>query len=314
MFCIGIALFRIPICTHSYHYILNIQAKGCLNGPQTRECYFEPLTSNCKLSDVDDISSTENSVVLATEKDEYDRNKRTIYSSYSPWFRLTNKKYSWTGLRGGDNDHSTINMIAASLAYYFRPKPWLIKQIDERIRRSIPTDLNPEQTVGVPIRRSDKCYGHNVTGSAAGELECPPLESYLQGIKEYMSFDPLIRNVIVTSEDKSACDEFVEIMKRELPSLRVVLNVGDVQQGTGSGSKLESYVEGSANADVVASALTSLHLHLRAKYFITTTKSTWTSTIAVMARVYGFASEIYTLDIGRNSNAFSGYARSGCYP
>ena len=128
-----------------------------------------------------------------------------------------------------------------------------------------------------------------------------------------IQFDPHIENVIVTSEDKSACDEFIELMKKELPSLRVVLNVGDVQQGTGSGSKLESYVEGAGNADVVASALTSLHLHMRARYFVITTKSTWTSTIAVMARVYGFASNVYTIDIGKNANAFGSYARSGSY-
>ena len=92
-----------------------------------------------------------------------------------------------------------------------------------------------------------------------------------------------------------------------------MLNVGDVQQGTGSGSKLESYVEGAGNADVVASALTSLHLHMRARYFVITTKSTWTSTIAVMARVYGFASDVYTIDIGKTANAFGSYARSGSY-
>mmetsp|Transcript_15024 Transcript_15024/g.32389 ORF Transcript_15024/g.32389 Transcript_15024/m.32389 type:complete len:108 (+) Transcript_15024:44-367(+) len=83
-------------------------------------------------------------------------------------------------------------------------------------------------------------------------------------------------------------------------------------QGTGSGSKLESYVEGAANANVVASALTSMHLHLRARYFIITSKSTWTSTISVMARVYGFASEVFVLDIGRNTNNFAELARSGC--
>ena len=103
-------------------------------------------------------------------------------------------------------------------------------------------------------------------------------------------------------------------MKKELPTIRVVLNVGDVQQGTGSGNQLEVRLnEGASNADVIASALTSLHLHLRARYFIVTTKSTWTSTIAVMARVYGFASEIFVIDIGKNTNAFSAYARAGCY-
>jgi len=287
-------------------------AKGCQHGPETRECYFEPLT-HCQLSHVNLANDTINSYTMKNEKEDYDRNKRTVYTSHKLWFRLINKKYSWTSLPGIERDHSQIQIMASMLAYYFRPKPWLRQQIDERIHKSIPADLNPERTVGVPIRRSDKCFGHNVTGSARGELDCPPLEEYLQGIRHFLLFDPLIENVIVTSEDKTACDEFVVLMKKELPLLRVVLNVGDVQQGTGSGSKLESYVEGAGNADVVASALTSLHLHLRAKYFILTTKSTWTSTIGVMARVYGFATDIYAIDIGKNTNAFSAYARSGKY-
>jgi len=286
-------------------------AKGCLNGgPQTRECYFEALTS-CKLSDVDEIR-TKNSTVLQSARDEYDRSLRTVYSSNQLWFRIVRNKYSWLKLPGNEKDHSSIALMAASFAYYFRPKPWLRKEIDQRIRRSMPADMNPDRTLGVPIRRSDKCHGHNITGSAAGELDCPALHIYLDGVKKFLEFDPLIENVIVTSEDKSACDKFLEMMKKDFPSLRVVLNVGDVQQGTGSGSKLESYVEGAANANVVASALTSLHLHLRARYFIITSKSTWTSTISVMARVYGFASEVFVLDIGRNTNNFSALARSGC--
>ena len=288
-------------------------AKGCLHGPQTRECYFEPLTK-CKLSDVDDLSFNNTKVaVLQDPSEEYDRNVRTLYSSRAKvWFRPIKYKYSWTGLLGGSNAHSEMAMTAAALAYYFRPKPWLRKEIDQRLRRSIPVDLNPERTLGVPIRRSDKCIGHNVTGSARGELDCPPLETYLDGVKQFLEFDPLIENVIVTSEDKLACDEFLTILTKELPSLRVVQNVGDAQQGTGSGSKLEAYMEGTSNANVVASALTSMHLHLRARYFVITSKSTWTSTIAVMARTYGFASEIFVIDIGPNKNDFSAYARNGC--
>ena len=140
----------------------------------------------------------------------------------------------------------------------------------------------------------------------------PPLSMYLDGVKDFLEFDPLIENVIVTSEDKSACDEFLVLVRQELPNLRVVINEGDVQQGTGSGSKLESYVQGAANANVIASALTSLHLHLRARYFVVTSKSTWTSTIAVMARIYGFASNVMVIDIGPNVNTFSNYARNGC--
>jgi len=284
-------------------------AKGCKNGPETRDCYFEPLTT-CKLTNLDEMH-TGNSTMLVDHQAEYDRSLRTVYSTRKLWFRLISNKYSWA-LPGEAKDHSHLTLSAASLAYYFRPKPWLRAEIDERIRRSIPGDLNPDRTIGVPIRRSDKCHGHNITGSAGGELDCPALLTYLGGVKKFIAFDPHIENVIVTSEDKSACDEFLVLMKKELPTLRVVLNVGDVQQGTGSGSKLESYVRDSENSNVVASALTSMHMHLRARYFVITSKSTWTSTISVMARVYGFASEVFVLDIGRNTNIFSSMARSGC--
>jgi hypothetical protein len=288
-------------------------AKGCERGPETRECYFEPLSSRCGLKDADDIDgASDRSVVLKDTKDEYDRSMRTVYSSEKIWYRVTDDKYSWTGLPGGEKDHSAVNIVAASFAYYFRPRPWLVEEIDRRLRNSIPPDLNPDRTVGVPIRRSDKCHGHNITGSASGELQCPPVSMYLDGVRKFVDLDPLIENVIVTSEDKSACDEFVELLRKEMPSLRVVLNVGDVQQGTGSGSKLESYVAGAHNADVVASALSSMHMHLRARYFVVTSKSTWTATIAVMARVYGYASEISVIDIGRNKNTFSAIARAGC--
>lgn len=162
----------------------------------------------------------------------------------------------------------------------------------------------------MPIRRSDKCFGHKITGSAGGELDCPPLEEYLDAVRTFINFDPSIKNVIVTSEEKSACDEFVELLKRELPRLRVVVNVGDVQQGTGSASKLEAY-EKVNNEDVIASALTSFHLHLRARYFVLTSKSSWTSSISIFARVNGFASDIYAIDIGRNNNYYSDMARAG---
>eukprot|EP00581_Thalassiosira_minuscula_P012214 CAMPEP_0183715984 /NCGR_PEP_ID=MMETSP0737-20130205/10028_1 /TAXON_ID=385413 /ORGANISM="Thalassiosira miniscula, Strain CCMP1093" /LENGTH=438 /DNA_ID=CAMNT_0025945177 /DNA_START=108 /DNA_END=1421 /DNA_ORIENTATION=+ len=271
-------------------------AKGCANGPETRDCYFEPLTL-CKMSDVDAADSP-NALTLKDVNEEYDRTTRTVYSSDQIWFRITNKKYSWTKLPGGDKDHSHQTMVAALFAYYFRPVDWLREEINQRLMRSIPSDLNPDRTIGVPIRRSDKCRGHNVEGSAGGEMECPPLEAYLHGVKVFIEFDPLIENIILTSEDKAACDEFLELLKKELPALRVVLNVGDVQQGTGSGSKLESYVAGAANANVIASALTSMHMHMRARYFVITTMSTWTSTIATMAREYGFASNVYTFDIG----------------
>jgi hypothetical protein len=282
-------------------------ARGCIHGPETREvslllpkgsytviffllknvifchpnlqCYFEPLT-NCTISHVD-ADGSNNALSLKLNGDEYNRQTRTVYLTRTdPWFRVIRDKYSFTGLQGNSQDHSEIEITAAAIAYYLQPKKWLVKEIDRRLRESIPPDLDPMRTAGIPIRRSDKCHGHNLAGSAAGELDCPPLEKYLDGLHSLLQFDPLIENVIVTSEEKAVCQEFIVMLKEEYPKLRVVQNVGDVQQGTGSGTMVEAYVEGAVNADVVASALTSLHLHLRARYFVITSKSTWTSTIA----------------------------------
>ena len=95
-------------------------AKGCLKGPETRECYFEPL-SKCSMSDVDKTGSR-NATVLVDYKEEYNRSQRTLYTSNKRWFRLVNQKYSWTELPGDAKDHSDMAMVAASLVYYFRPK------------------------------------------------------------------------------------------------------------------------------------------------------------------------------------------------
>ena len=288
-------------------------AKGCNHGPETRECYFIPFT-NCNLRDVDPINATDGSVaVLADVKDEYNRSVRTLYSSdTSKYARMTKDPISWSGLQAGQKgEYSKASLIAAFLAYSFQPQDWLKQEIDFRLRKSLPVDIDPEKTIGVPIRRSDKCHGHSIEGSAKGELNCPDLADFLTEVKRFLEFDPTISNIIVTSEDSSATTEFIELVKSQLPQLRIITNVGDVQQGTGSASKLESYKNNTSNSDVIASALTSMHMHLRARYFVLTTKSSWTSCIAILARVYGFASDVHVIDLGPTTHAFSHVARSG---
>lgn len=112
-------------------------SKGCKHGPETRECYFLPLT-NCKLSDVDPIEeydAKDGSVaVLAAAKDEYDRSVRTLYSSVkSKYPRIVDDKISWSSLPGGQRDHSHVNLIAAFLAYNLQPQPWLQKEVSDDV-------------------------------------------------------------------------------------------------------------------------------------------------------------------------------------
>lgn len=227
-------------------------AKGCTHGPETRECYFQPLSS-CNFSNADafDLHSKKVHILQDKPDEEYNRTVRTLYMQ-SSWWRTIHDSYSWTGSPGDEKSHSEVAIVAAVFAYYFNPKPWLRDEINERLQKSIPADLDPDKTIGVPIRRSDKCSCHELEGSAPGEMKCHPLETYLDGVKSLLQFDPLVENIIVTSEDRSACNQFIALLKNDLPMLRVIVNVGDVQQGTGSGSRLESYSEGTSNADVIA--------------------------------------------------------------
>ena len=284
-------------------------AKGCKHGPETRDCYFVPI-SNCNIKHADSIKATDGSVaILKTPMEEYNRSARTVYTSNTAKYaRIGSDQYSWTGLKG--RDYPKIISVAAFLAYYLQPQPWLQNEIDKRLKRSLPNDLDPDKTIGVPIRRSDKCHGHTVKGSAEGELECPALELYLAEVKRFLTFDPNINSIIITSEDSSATSDFISMIQSELPNLRIVTNRDDVQQGTGSANKLESYKQ-VKNADVIASALTSLHMHLRARYFVITTKSSWTSAIAILARVYGFANDILVTDIGPTKHQFAYLAKLG---
>ena len=59
--------------------------------------------------------------------------------------------------------------------------------------------------------------------------------------------------------------------------------------------------------------MASLHMQMRARYFVITSKSTWTSTVAVFARVYGFATEtVFVIDIDeKQSSPLASIARSG---
>ena len=56
-----------------------------------------------------------------------------------------------------------------------------------------------------------------------------------------------------------------------------------------------------------------MHMHMRAKYFVITSQSTWTSTVTLMARAHGFAtSDIFVIDIDQKTNRLAKLAEAGC--
>jgi hypothetical protein len=90
-----------------------------------------------------------------------------------------------------------------------------------------------------------------------------PLESYLKDVQRFLYFDPNINSVIINHHIRILICSIgfrVITIQKHLPQLQVTTNRDDVQQGTGSAPKLESYktnVECEIwNQTVVASALT----------------------------------------------------------
>ena len=200
------------------------------------------------------MKDKEKSHVLQTNDEEYDRSVRTLYSTDQYFPRITKDTYSWTGLPTG-SERSNLSpetvSVAASLAYYFRPQPWLEKEIHERLQKSIPWDLDPDKTIGVPLRRSDICKGHKMKGLRDGDMDCPSLDKYYNAVGKFLKFDPSIENIIVTSEDKAASDEFIGMLKKIPGNIRSIVHEGDVQQGTGSGSMLTKFNKNVTNESAV---------------------------------------------------------------
>ncbi|KAK3280410.1 hypothetical protein CYMTET_11749 [Cymbomonas tetramitiformis] len=180
--------------------------------------------------------------------------------------------------------------IAGSL-YFLRMQPWLKEEVDQRLRMSLPDDHDARRTISMPVRGSDKCFGHDVSHSAGGEVDCEGMR-----FKDFMEVAEKLRTIedtdnrtvdtiILTSESAKTYEGW----EQYTPRWRFVFNKGDVQQGTGSATGWENHAHslGRTNVtilQVVISSMSTMHLQQRAKYFLGSVRSTWTMLIQAMAQ------------------------------
>lgn len=90
-----------------------------------------------------------------------------------------------------------------------------------------------------------------MAGLGDGDMDCPSLDKYYDAINEFLNFEPKIENIIVTSEDQAACDKFIGMLETIPRKIRLITHVGDVQQGTGSGSMLTKFKKDITNESAV---------------------------------------------------------------
>jgi hypothetical protein len=78
--------------------------------------------------------------------------------------------------------------------------------VEAALRRSLERvcDFDPERTISIPIRGTDKCLGDmHVGGGMDGESECfKGLAEYMHVAEEIRKYDPRVDTIILTSDDE----------------------------------------------------------------------------------------------------------------
>ena len=133
---------------------------------------------------------------------------------------------------------SSGTLKAAALAYFLRPNPTLQAALRRALARAMGESHRAAETIGLPIRASDKC-----------EIEstCPSFADYMRDCERIRRHDPRVNTILLTSEDPAALAPWREFASNSSVRLagaaagraggargwRFVFNAADVQQGTG---------------------------------------------------------------------------------
>eukprot|EP00979_Chaetoceros_neogracilis_P008305 scaffold1853_cov287-Chaetoceros_neogracile.AAC.7 len=143
-----------------------------------------------------------------------------------------------------------------ALHYMLRPNLAAKREMERIIDKAVPAEFNPESSIGLAIRASDKCKK---------ESQCMPFSNYTQLIREFAKKRSLTRTgdnttnttlydtVVLTSESKEMMvGRFAYTDKDHFP-FRFVVNDEDVVQGNG---KPRNYRGNEMSDRVMLSSLT----------------------------------------------------------
>eukprot|EP00468_Gymnochlora_sp_CCMP2014_P003946 CAMPEP_0167762342 /NCGR_PEP_ID=MMETSP0110_2-20121227/12710_1 /TAXON_ID=629695 /ORGANISM="Gymnochlora sp., Strain CCMP2014" /LENGTH=472 /DNA_ID=CAMNT_0007649197 /DNA_START=110 /DNA_END=1528 /DNA_ORIENTATION=- len=194
----------------------------------------------------------------------------------------------------------------AALQYLWRPSEDLTHKINRDLEiLKLSEKVVPEKTIAMPVRASDKCFGHKVAYSASGEEKCITLDTYMERAEDVRKQHPEVDTIIFTSESPKMVENSKAYGKDG--RWKFVYNTIDVMPGTGSTN--EDTLKGfNTRSKGIESALTSLHMQLRAKYFIVPYSprrqrpySSWLHSIANLARSADltFVPETVIVDVHR---------------
>lgn len=207
------------------------------------------------------------------------------------------------------NDAVNNNLIFANFQQYkaviisfvYRLQPNVREIIYDKVRsafiKSFETEqefndkFDPFQTIGFPIRASDKCKD-NIMG-IHGEMECWTVEELDKLLYSIHYLKPTINSVIFTSEDMHFVDSLIDKINNNGDYIKegfkwnIIINHEDTRPGIGSAKYRDRDYHGldidkngtldtDFEHDVIVGALSSLLLQTsNSKYIVHTKSSSW---------------------------------------
>jgi len=123
-----------------------------------------------------------------------------------------------------------------AMTYILRPNLEAKEEINRILTKVVPADFNPESSIGLAIRASDKCRR---------ESQCMPFDDYMQLVRELAAKRTLARTgdnstnsslydtLVLTSEAIEMIDGRFNYTEREDFPFKIIVNDEDVMQGAG---------------------------------------------------------------------------------
>eukprot|EP00466_Bigelowiella_natans_P005961 jgi/Bigna1/83581/fgenesh1_pg.111_\ len=275
-------------------------------GIRNTQCYFRPISSCQVPHNPNGLVSVRN----ANEVSKQDPNVQVIEFEGAWWPMTATKPFQITVERemaaneaastaGRTTKTEEITCVSrpkiitewssAALQYLWRPHVDMVEFINEKLQmQKLSYDIIPEKTIAMPVRASDKCHGHTIEDSAAGEEKCLTLDRYMEVAESVRARDPNVDTIIFTSESSEMVEKSKEYNRDG--KWKIVYNVADVMPGTGS-TNIATLKKSQSRSLGIQSAIVSLHMQLRAKYFIipyfprrSRPYSSWLLAVGVLSR------------------------------
>eukprot|EP00588_Corethron_pennatum_P014744 CAMPEP_0194275556 /NCGR_PEP_ID=MMETSP0169-20130528/8357_1 /TAXON_ID=218684 /ORGANISM="Corethron pennatum, Strain L29A3" /LENGTH=537 /DNA_ID=CAMNT_0039019041 /DNA_START=270 /DNA_END=1883 /DNA_ORIENTATION=+ len=198
-----------------------------------------------------------------------------------------------------------------ALMYHMRPNLKTRQKISTLLEKAIPSNFDPNSSIGLAIRDSDKCFE---------ESKCMPFDDYMQMISAFGSKRTLesstnsksngsigqYNTIVLTSESKQILDAHLNYTNKQDFLFQFVINNEDIGQGSGYAPAFHGIKENGDTwgaDDVMLSSLTSLKLQLLPESVIINGCSSFHRIIEVF-RNSGCAKpkEWYTTTLNQNDN------------